>query len=133
MIQRTKFSLGLLTLTALASTILPACASRAGQTAAPAVLVDLTEQNRRQLASVVAKALHRDKVLLAPDALTQTDLLIITRAPRRTLNQNPVMGRSEEKGEYFNLKKENDRCFLIHQSTQEIYPLKDVHCQLKAD
>lgn len=126
--KQSSVRLGLVTLVALSTALLSACVSRADQTAAPALLVDLTEQNRQQLAAVVAKALHRDKVLLAPDALTQTNQLIITRAPKRTLTQNPVMGRSEENAEYFELLKKGDSCFLLLRSSQQLYPLKGMRC-----
>jgi len=112
-----------------------ACASRvtqpdpAADRDRPAVLLSPTPDVRAELAHVVSEALNGAPVRLADDALTTDSHLIITRIERRDAAGHPILGRSTEKPERFDLVERGGRCILIQERTGRRWPLKSATCE----
>jgi len=94
--------------------LLSACASSSSRDT-PAVLTNPTQATRAELRLAVQRALHSDPVLLAPDALTTTNLLIIDRFVRRDPAGRPLDGLNfGGRPEQFQLVRVNKECVLVH-------------------
>ena len=94
-----------------------------------AVIEQHTEESIAELHSIVTQALNVNKILLAPDALTQSNRLIIERKTHRTLEQGVVMGRSEEIPDIFKLKLKGTECILLHPASNRSWPLLKSRCK----
>jgi hypothetical protein len=83
----------------------------------PAVLVDPTDAVRAELHAALTAALGRAPVAIADDALTQTNVLIIERAPVRELDGRPLDGRVLEPTVHrFELVLATGQCVLVRPS-----------------
>ncbi len=102
------------------------CVSRPAE--AEALIVRPTEMSRDVLAGVVAKALGRDRVLLAPDALTSSPLLVIEPRPMRTID-GLVQGYRLDEVYRFRLLAVSGRCVLERLESDERWPLPDIDCR----
>ena len=77
---------------------------------------------RAVLADAVAALLGQPHVVLADDALTRTDLLLVERTQRGD-------GRSTERPVAFRLVKEGDACVLVRQPDGPKRRLDGVPCR----
>jgi len=94
--------------------LLSACTSSASRDR-PAVLTNPTPATRADLRVAVQRALHSDPILLAPDALTTTNLLNIDRFVRRDAAGRPMDGLNcGGRPEQFQLVKVDKECVLVH-------------------
>lgn len=108
---------------------LAGCKSLAEQPIVDALIEQHSEESMAELHSVVAEALNVKKILLAPNALTQSSRLIIERKNHRTLQQGVIMGRSEEMPEIFKLKLKGEECILLHPASSRSWPLLKSRCK----
>lgn len=113
-------------LLAAASLLALGCASIA-RTETPAVIVDPTTNSRAELLEIITSVLGRTDVMLAPDALTTTDVLLIERTPVRRSGQR-LNGREFGRPEQFQLVTDGSRCTLVHSGTGKRVPLKHTRC-----
>jgi hypothetical protein len=93
------------------------CKHLAADEERPAVLVQPTDAVRAELRAALAAALGREPVAIADDALTQTNVLIIERAPVRDLEGRPLDGRVLEPSVHrFELVLASSECVLVRPS-----------------
>jgi hypothetical protein len=111
--------------------LLCACNSKspASRDESAAVITNASGETRAELEAAVARILKKPKVTVAEDALTESDILIISRTPRRTLKLNPVQGRSMEKPFLFQLVKIGRDCYLKYEATRERQKLEKISCR----
>ena len=119
-----KLQLILISLLSLAG-----CKSLAEQSMVDALIAQPSEESMAELHSIVTEALKVKKILLAPDALTQSSRLIINRKNHRSLQQGVVNGRSEEMPEIFKLKLKGMKCILLHPASNRSWPLLKSQCK----
>ena len=67
-------------------TILLCVSARSAEGDVPAVIVHPNAESLKELTQLVSKALHRDSVTLADDALTSSNLLALDHAPIHDAN-----------------------------------------------
>jgi hypothetical protein len=90
------------------------CRHLAADAEQPAVLVDPTDAVRAELRAALTAALGQAPVAIADDALTQTNVLIIERAPVRDLEGRPLDGRVLEPTVHrFELVLASSECVLV--------------------
>ena len=77
---------------------------------------------------MVSKMLHRDKVILADDALTMDSVLLIEPARPRDAAGLPLQGREMRPPERFRLVKNDRYCVLIHERTGKRQKLAQTQC-----
>jgi hypothetical protein len=118
----------LIWLSGLASLIFGACETTEHHAEVPALLADTNADTAAELTDIVSKALNGKPVNLAKDVLTQKPTLIIERAPMRSINNNPMMGRRVELPDHFKLSMVKNTCMLTHVETGERYPLTKANC-----
>jgi hypothetical protein len=109
--------------------LLGACNSQpalGGET--PALIAESTPESRAELQRLVSEALGTDGVLLAEDALTRENTLIIERNPPQDLQQRPLQGRNMEPPKKFRLLLSGDRCWLERESDRERWELLEAKC-----
>ena len=98
----------------LAFVIAAACRHLAADDDRPAVLVAPTDAVRAELRAALAAALGQAPVAIADDALTQTNVLVIERAPVRELENRPLDGRViEPTAQRFELVLVAGECVLL--------------------
>lgn len=85
-----------------------------------AVIVDPDDASREELRHVVAAALNQADILLAPDALTQSHVLVVQR--------KHSLGRDLGRPEVFRLYRLGSECILEHGKTSTKTVLSKVHC-----
>jgi hypothetical protein len=119
---------------AAAPALLVLCACKCPPNVAlePAVLVNPSDQDRMELSRVVAKALNRRSVLLAPDALTVESTLIVEPVRARDAGGLPLTGRELGRPEQFELAKAGSCCFLMQQRTGERWQMRQI-CRVRKD
>jgi hypothetical protein len=101
----------------LALAIAAGCRHLAADEQQPAVLVDPTDSVRAELRAALTAALGRAPVAIADDALTQTNVLIIERAPLRGPDGRPLDGRVLEPTVHrFELVLVSSECVLVRPS-----------------
>lgn len=108
---------------------LAGCKSMAEQSMVDALIEQHSEESMAELHSIVTQALNVKKILLAPDALTQSNRLVIERKYHRTIEQGVVMGRSKEMPEVFKLKLKGKECILLHPATDRSWSLLKSRCR----
>jgi hypothetical protein len=94
----------------------------------PAIIVNPTAASRGELLKIVRQALNNVAVTLADDALTQDNVLLIERTPRRDAGGQLLNGRVLELPERFTLGLRNSQCVLTQASTQRQWILWNTHC-----
>lgn len=94
----------------------------------PAVLSAPSEATLPVLTSAVSQALNGRSVLLGADSLTTRSTLIIERKIHIGPDGHPIMGRSTEKPDHFQLLKRGDLCYLRHEETGNEQVLENVKC-----
>ena len=115
-------------LSALASSLVVACATPPAEAGQAALIVQPTAQSRAALHSAVVKALHRDRVTLADDALTADSVLLIEPVRLRDAAGLPLQGRETRTPERFRLVKSGRSCVLVHERTHARLELPDTQC-----
>ena len=126
-------SLKLVWLSGIVGLALGACETTGKHHEVPAVLDQPNTDTLAELTEIVSKALNGKPVNLAKDVLTKKPSLIIERAPMRTINNNPVMGRRIDLPDHFQLSMVKNACMLTHVETGERYPLTKANCTPIAD
>ncbi len=111
-----------------ASLALAACHGRAAPRDVPAVITHPTAQSRAELARVVSRALDRETVTLADDALTADGTLIVERTRRRDAQGLPFDGRETGQPDRFRLVQNGARCVLVHERTGRRWTLRSATC-----
>jgi len=94
----------------------------------PAVIVNPSDSSRSELARVVRKALHGAPVMLADDALTASNTLVIEYANPRDASGLPLDGRSLYRPERFELFAHGSHCVLVQSRTGRRWTLRHTAC-----
>ena len=108
--------------------ILTACKNSDIREAVPALILEPTIESQAELRLVVINALENSSIILADDALTRSNVLIIERKPHRDANNNKIMGRDLGAPEQFRLLLINNQCVLVQQSTGNQFMLTKTRC-----
>ena len=104
-----------------------ACAA-APPASAPAAIIDSTPAGRADIRKAVASALGTD-VLVAKDALTTSNLLVIEPRRQQSIEGRVGGGRIMTPPDIFRLVLVGDRCVLVHARTGAAYPLENTRCR----
>ena len=119
-------------LATLASCVLIACSTPSPAREQAAVIVQPSAQSRAALQSAVSKALHRNTVALADDALTTDSILLIEPIRPRDAMGLLLQGRETRAPEQFRLVKSGRYCILIHERTDERQELAQTQCAVRS-
>lgn len=103
--------------------VMTGCNSEAIHKAVPAHIVNVTDSSREELQQVVSSALNLESIMLASDALTKSNVLIIERKSRKGL------GYELEKPKVFRLLKSGMQCVLVYQGTSKQWILQESQCK----
>ena len=104
------------------------CANRSPSPEVAALRTNVDTASAEELANVVSSALGGRDVSLADDALTQSSVLIIERSRMRRIDRPPELGRDLGRPERFQLIRDANQCFLVHESTELRWLLVDTDC-----
>jgi hypothetical protein len=107
--------------------VLAACKNDAVQPDQPARIVDADDASRAVLSAAVNNELNTE-VLLAADALTDSDLLIIDRRRTDRIGAEGAHGRVMERPIQFRLVISGEDCILIDTRDQSRQVLADTNC-----
>ena len=108
--------------------IVAACKTDAVQPDQPARIIDADDASRAALSAAVNSELNSD-VLLAADALTDSDLLIIDRQKADRIGAPGAQGRiMEHRPIHFRLVISGDDCVLVDTRDQSRTLLTDTRC-----
>lgn len=110
-----------------ASLALAACSATPARDV-PALLVNPSAAARAELSTVVRTALRIPQVTLADDALVNRATLFIDRAAPRDAGGARLTGRDTTQPEVFHLRLRGRECVLLHESSNEAYPLQAARC-----
>ena len=114
----------------LALVMAAGCRHLAADAEQPAVLVDPTDAVRAELRAALTAALGQAPVAIADDALTQTNVLIIERAPVRDLEGRPLDGRVLDPTVHrFELVMVSGECLLVRPSDAWRMRLASAQCR----
>lgn len=89
----------------------------------PAHIVAPDDASRSEIQQVVSSALGLKSVVLADDALTKTNVLVIERKNRLG------MGIDLGKPNVFRLVKSGSKCVLVFQGTNKRWALRNTRCE----
>lgn len=106
---------------------LAACQTTASAYDVPARITNADDASRAALRQAVSDALQRE-VLLANDALTSSNLLIIERNPPNTAQGRLATGRNMEPAIQFRLVANGSDCILIDTRDDTRYRLENTTC-----
>ena len=112
-----------------ATAFLFSCSTYSASRDVSALLTSSTEGSRLAIQQAVKRSLgNRGDILIAPDALTKSSILIIDKKPvRRIDNQNS--GRRLTRGDRFRLVLNSNRCYLVHLEGTARFELPDTTCK----
>ena len=91
----------------------------------PALLQNPTQLEVDKIEAIISQALDNKDVRLGQRIFSQTNLLIIERAP---LKANPHLQSAGDKPHHFQLYRDNFGCFVYHKQTQKIWRLQKSNC-----
>lgn len=91
----------------------------------PAVLNQPSSVEVDKIASVIGLALDSDSIQLNEKIFSQSNELIIERAPIKT---NPYLLSIDDRPNHFLLLKGNSSCFIYHRQSEREWHLNDVKC-----
>jgi hypothetical protein len=91
----------------------------------PALLQNPSQQEVDKIRAIISQALDNKDVRLSHGIFSQTNMLIIERAP---LKANPHLLSADDKPNHFQLFKDNFGCFVYHKQTEKIWRLQGSHC-----
>lgn len=107
---------------------LAACQTIEANSDIAAVIDTPTDAGRAELQAVVNAALHT-QVLLAPDALTKSSVLVIEHTPPRTMDNPVPMGRDPGRPLRFRLVVNESQCILVDERNQQRHELSNISCR----
>lgn len=107
----------------LISLVLVACQSQAVRQ--PALLQHTSLAEVDKITAIIKQALNNKNVLLNQEIFSQTNLLIIERAP---IKANPHLIAANDKPNHFLLFKDTQGCFIYHTQTEKVWRLQDSNC-----
>ncbi len=114
--------------------VLSACrGGRATLEDVPALIVNPTPTSRFELTRVVTTAVNDTAIALADDALTETSTLILERAPPRSIEDQPAIGRLLDQPVRFRLVINGENCVLINEADSRRWRLFQTECIPAAD
>jgi hypothetical protein len=93
------------------------------------VVVEPTARGRLELLTVVAKALHTERVILADDALMKVPTLVIERTTARDDRGQLLNGRELSAPQSFSLYLHRGGCVLVQAQSGRNWLLRDVKCR----
>jgi hypothetical protein len=113
--------------------MLASCASASKTADKPVVFDQPDAKSRLALQNAICKSLGVAYVVLAEDALTHDNTLIIEPARIRDFQGRLLQGRENRLPESFHLVrgKKKDQCVLIYDRTGARTVLADSHCKAK--
>jgi hypothetical protein len=112
----------------LALGALSAFPGRADPVDEPAVIINPSAANLRELERVISEALHGVAVTLAHDALTTSNMISLEHPNPRDQAGRPFDGRELARPETFALFKRESRCVLVQTKTGRAWTLHHVRC-----
>lgn len=104
---------------AVAGLAVAACQSVGLSADEPAWIESASPESRAEIGQAIRAVLGERDILLAPDALTSSHVLLLEPAVRSQL-QGPLLGRNLEAPERLELVLNEGRCYLTHASGARI-------------
>ena len=104
-----------------------ACKTIEPSQAKPAIISNPSTETTAELTELMSIIYGGRPVTLAPDVLTETNILSIQIAPHEK-DGLPVMGAIEEMPRQFQLLKHESDCYLYDSQNDTLYPLETVQC-----
>ena len=111
----------------IAMIVLVSCASLSTEEI-PAVFNEVTNRNHQILKQAVEEALNQKSILLSPDAMTRSSLLIIDRKKSEGLSSIDV-GRRFGRPHRFRLVIDRGKCTLVQLDADWRQILRETHCR----
>ncbi|WP_223669141.1 hypothetical protein [Kangiella shandongensis] len=96
--------------------------------ASPAVVTELSEPAKQQIADTINEVMPGANVRLADDTLSKDNRLFIQRKTTM-VDGNPAQGRITEMPRKFELFISNGDCFLVDDKVGDSYYLDKVQCR----
>lgn len=106
-----------------------ACKTIEPAQAKPAIISNPSPETTAELTDVMSTIYGGRPVTIAPDVLTETNILSIQIAPHEK-DGLPVMGAIEDMPRQFQLLKHESDCYLYDSQNDTLYPLDTVQCSL---
>jgi hypothetical protein len=94
------------------------------------VIVHPTADSRAALRDTVSEAFGNTPIILAPDALTSSDVLVVERIHPRDARALPVTGRNQERPARFRLLKVGSTCVLVCEESGRRFTLRHTECAI---
>ena len=91
----------------------------------PALLQNPSQLEVDKIEAIISQALDNKDVRLGQRIFSQTNLLIIERAP---LKANPHLLSADDKPNHFQLFRDNLGCYIYHRQTEKIWRLQKSNC-----
>ena len=104
------------------------CAHQPVDVDVPATITNPSKATYQELEQILSTALKGMPVILADDALTKSDRLIIERKMQFDPQGNPIMGRELGTPYQFRLVKRNNTCILVNATSGDRWPLVKAKC-----
>lgn len=104
------------------------CKTMGDQESYAAVIAQPNAESLLELTKAVSTAMDGRSVKIAENALTTSNTLSISANTQRTLDNNPVNGRIQERPQHFKLMLRGAECFLVHDETGIEYTLEYTVC-----
>ena len=111
------------------SIALCACALPSTGTEETAAVIEAPSEATHTELQQAVNALLGKSVMLASDALTQSNVLVIDRTPARDSTGRRIEARSTELADRLRLVKRGDDCVLIDERTQQERVLSKIRCK----
>ena len=107
--------------------VVAGCQTMATGNDAPARITNPTATSRAALQQAINDALHAE-VMLADDALTDSNILVIVRNPPQTMQGRLATGRNMDTPVQFQLVTNNSDCILIDTRDESRHLLENTTC-----
>ena len=107
--------------------VVAGCQTMATGNDAPARITNPTATSRAALQQAINDALHAE-VMLADDALTDSNILVIERNPPQTMQGRLATGRNMDTPVQFQLVTNNSDCILIDTRDESRHLLENTTC-----
>ncbi|MDQ2076327.1 hypothetical protein [Marinimicrobium sp. ABcell2] len=95
----------------------------------PGLIVEPDADSRAALSEAVSNALDGVDVLLAPNALTESSVLILEQSHYRADENMHRQGRRLDQPEHFQLLFQGGACILVHKDSGQHQMLADTECK----
>ena len=96
----------------------------------PAVIHTPSAESLQEVQETVAKLLKQQKIYLAADVFTKSNILTLERKKHQSINKPVISGREIAKPLYFDLFIETDNCFVRNKDTGTKIKLKLTQCKV---